>query len=304
MTELTCLTPPPQSSPLKLFPFFSLPQLSHAQRDIIAGSLAGFCIVLTGHPLDTLKVRMQMLHTGFLKTCTSMIKNEGAMALYKGVRSPLYTTPITTSVSFAAYESASRMLGIKPGEKRTISAAALSGTWAGFVFATVVTPIELLKTRLQMEGVGDSSKGTKLSNLFRNIVKTEGVPALYKGLVAAWIRDAPSFTVQFATFEYTKRIVSQQFGESSMTSFLSGGFAVLVAWIFAYPQDTIKTRIQCSRVPMSIMQSTSEIYKAGGFGGFWKGISPALLRAVVTGATRFIAYDKCQELIGNKRNRI
>jgi len=77
MTELTCLTPPSQSSPLKLFPSFSLPQLSHAQRDIIAGSLAGFCIVLTGHPLDTLKVRMQMLHTGFLKTCTSMIKNEG-----------------------------------------------------------------------------------------------------------------------------------------------------------------------------------------------------------------------------------
>jgi len=61
---------------------------------------------------------------------------------------------------------------------------------------------------------------------------------LYRGLVAAWIRDVPSFTgtkfyykkffskfpiVQFATFEYTKRIVSQQFGESSsLTSFLSG----------------------------------------------------------------------------------
>ena len=55
---------------------------------------------------------------------------------------------------------------------------------------------------------------------------------------------------------------------------------------------------------MSIMESTTEIYKAGGFGGFWKGISPALLRAVVTGATRFIAYDTCQELIGNKRNKV
>lgn len=96
--------------------------------------------------------------------------------MYKGVRSPLYTTPITTSVSFAAYEAASRMLGIKPGEKRTIPAgifclgwipvlkitfiAALSGTWAGFVFATVVTPIELLKTRLQVNSLMEFNKIT------------------------------------------------------------------------------------------------------------------------------------------------
>jgi len=51
------------------------------------------------------------------------------------------------------------------------------------------------------------------------------------------------------------------------------------------------------------MESTREIYRAGGFGGFWKGISPALFRAVVTGSTRFIAYDKCQELIGNKHKQ-
>ncbi len=49
MTELTCLNPPQPTPFLKRFPSFTL---SHAQKDLIAGSLAGFCIVLTGHPLE------------------------------------------------------------------------------------------------------------------------------------------------------------------------------------------------------------------------------------------------------------
>lgn len=299
MTEALEISP---SQPTRLSPFSRF-TLSHTQKDLIAGSLAGFIIVLTGHPLDTIKVRMQMLHTGFFKTCSSLVKNEGALALYKGAGSPLYSTPITTSLSFATYESANRLQGIKPGQKKTISSAAVSGGLSGFIFATFVTPIDLIKTRLQMEGVGDHQKTTKLSTMCKNIVKNEGITGLYKGLTMTWIRDVPSLAAQFATFEWSKNFINKQYGEETpVSSFLAGGLAVVLAWIVAYPQDTIKTRIQCSKTPMSNMESMREIYRTGGMGGFWKGISPCLIRAVVTGATRFIAYDKCQELIGNKHH--
>jgi len=298
MTEALEISPVPTTQ------LTHLPHLtfSQTQKDLIAGSLAGFIIVITGHPLDTIKVRMQMLHTGFFKTTSSLIKNEGTLALYKGVGSPLYSTPITTSLSFATYESANRLQGIKPGQKKTISSAAISGGLSGFIFATFVTPIDLIKTRLQMEGVGDHQKTTKLSTMCKNIVKTEGITGLYKGLTMTWIRDVPSLAAQFAAFEWSKTMVNKHYGEGPVSSLVAGGLAVLLAWIVAYPQDTIKTRIQCARVPMTNIESAKEIYRTGGFGGFWKGISPCLLRAVVTGATRFIAYDKCQELIGAKKH--
>jgi len=127
------------------------------------------------------------------------------------------------------------------------------------------------------------------------------------------IRDVPSlggenlvkkltytFLVQFAVFEGSKEAINSKLEESSFSSFVAGGFSVLLAWIVAYPQDTIKTKIQCSKTELGMIECTKEIYKTTGFAGFWKGLSPCLLRAIVTGATRYIAYDKCQELIGNK----
>jgi len=49
-----------------------------------------------------------------------MSNRHKARALFKGVGSPLYSTPLMTSLSFAAYESANRLQGLKPGDKRTV----------------------------------------------------------------------------------------------------------------------------------------------------------------------------------------
>jgi len=222
--------------------------------------------------------------------------------LYKGIASPLYTSPFITALSFASYEMGNRLQGLKHGDERTFTKAFISGAWAGFVFAFVVTPIDLLKTRLQMEGVGEHKKTTKISTLAKNIVRKNGFTGLYKGLLITLIRDVPSIAAQYGIFEVTKTQINRTLGESGLSSFLAGAVATVCGWICAYPQDIVKTRIQYSPVPMGIVECSKDIYKRAGFGGFWKGISPCLMRAVVTGATRFIVYDKIQEALAIKEH--
>jgi len=77
-----------------------------------------------------------------------------------------------------------------------------------------------------------------------------------------------------------------------------GALSVTLAWTSTYPQDTIKTKIQCAKNKLRIMDCTKEIYQNTGIKGFFKGLSPCLLRALVTGSMRYLVFDKCQELTG------
>lgn len=46
------------------------------------------------------------------------------------------------------------------------------------------------------------------------------------------------------------------------------------------------------------MECTKQIYREGGILHFYKGLAPCLIRAVVTGTTRYLAYEKCQKMLG------
>lgn len=63
---------------------------------------------LSGHPMDTLKVRMQMSKDNFFKSIYKIIKNEGMLAFYKGMTFPFLSVPILNAIVFAVYEYSRR----------------------------------------------------------------------------------------------------------------------------------------------------------------------------------------------------
>ena len=72
------------------------------------------------------------------------------MAFYKGVGPPLVTVPLVNSIVFAAFEFSKRTMGVLPGHDFTVAQNVLAGCFAGFVNSFVVSPIELIKCRLQL----------------------------------------------------------------------------------------------------------------------------------------------------------
>ena len=81
----------------------------------MCGSLAGVAVALTGHPLDSVKVRMQ--ESGNILTMRGVMSktfvNEGFLGFYKGLGPPLTTVPLVNSIVFASYETAKKVMGVQ-----------------------------------------------------------------------------------------------------------------------------------------------------------------------------------------------
>lgn len=120
-------------------------------NDLICGSFAGLAYILTAHPLDSIKVRMQVERRTDI-SLRSIIRetyvHEGFRGFYKGMGSPLITIPAVNSIVFATYELAKRMMGVRIGEECTFNQSIIAGSFGGFMNSFILSPIELVKCRL------------------------------------------------------------------------------------------------------------------------------------------------------------
>lgn len=93
-------------------------------------------------------------------------------------------------------------------------------------------------------------------------------------------------------------------------NFLAGGFAGLMCWVASYPQDVIKTRLQCDFGGVGkryvshrlirdggIISCAKDIYRHEGLKGFWRGFSACTMRAVIANAFTFVAYEEAKKLL-------
>ena len=80
-----------------------------------------------------------------------------------------------------------------------------------------------------------------------------------------------------------------------------GSIAGVSCWVFSYPQDVVKTMLQVSKEGTykknkwlfdgGFYDCARKIYKKDGLKGFWVGISPCLVRAVVANAIGIAIYE-------------
>jgi len=251
---------------------------------ILSGIIAGVTNVLVGHPLDTVKIRMQMTHKSFAESSKIIMGKEGITALYKGITTPLIMVPFGKTLVFFAYEFALKHLGVENTPDLHVNYTILGGFFAGYVVTFLATPSELIKCRQQMEGVGVRIQRTGVLELTRKIVAVEGLRTLYSGYTMTFLRDVPSYGVYFGTFQETRKYLNEQIGESWVSTFLAGSTAGITSWIAAYPFDVVKTKVQNRQG--GNMEVIRKIWKHDGMKGFFRGITPCLSRApIVSGFT-------------------
>jgi len=190
----------------------------------------------------------------------------------------------------------------------------LSGAFSGVVNSVVVSPVELIKSRLQIqyEAKKAMSRYHGPVHCATEIIKTGGLRAIMQGMVPTVIREVPAYATQFYVYERCKEILTPA-GQSTkdlgpMSLMCCGGTAGLLCWFTSYPQDVIKSRIQVDvtgqKYPRhsflpdgGIVSCSKQIWKAEGWRGFWKGFSPCALRAFPANAAGFLAYETTAELL-------
>jgi len=82
-----------------------------------------------------------------------------------------------------------------------------SGVFAGILAASIVTPADVVKTRMQIKPKNGEIPYSGLFNCFYRIYKTEGIKAFFKGMGPRVFRSAPQYGVMLLSYELLLRIV-------------------------------------------------------------------------------------------------
>mmetsp|Transcript_14585 Transcript_14585/g.21259 ORF Transcript_14585/g.21259 Transcript_14585/m.21259 type:complete len:275 (+) Transcript_14585:31-855(+) len=266
--------------------------------EFCAGTVAGVAITLIGHPVDTLKVRMQ---AGYLKSlsecfkCT--LKADGFKGLYQGVASPLYTVPLVNAVVFSAYAQAKYLLG---GEE-VFWQGVVAGSYAGLVNTVVVSPVELIRCRMQVQSNAYTTQYQYRScwDCFLSLLRKEGVAGVYRGSVATAFREVPGYAAQFASYEWSK----SHLGTSVWGHFWAGVFGGFNCWFWSYPQDIVKTKLQLQTSKESswdggFTKTLKQVWKEGGLRALYKGYSACFIRSTIPNGVGFLAYEYSMYMLG------
>jgi len=287
------------------------------RRDVIAsflgflpGAASGVTKCIVGHPFDTIKVRMQTeggfgRFKGPLHCFVQTMKLEGVRGLYKGVTPPLIGWFIIDSVMWRCYlemQSIIRRARPRKNGELLISEHAMAGAVAGVTSCFVVTPIEQVKARLQVQYHDRGSiQYSGPVDCMRKLVRNNGVLGLYKGF-AGTVLFRLFISVYFAGYQSYLRLFRRKSVPEGAAIFLSGGLAASTLWLFAFPTDVLKNRMMAQpdvkpRKYESLRQCIAYIYKHEGYKGFFRGFVPCMLRSFPTNGAAFVAAEAVLRVI-------
>ena len=284
---------------------------------------------LACHPLDTIKVRMQLSRRsrergakrrGFIKTGMDIARKETPLGLYKGLGAVLTGIVPKMAIRFTSYEWYKQMLASKDGTVKG-SANFLAGLLAGVTEAVaVVTPMEVVKIRLQaqhhsMSDPLDIPKYRNAAHACFTVVREEGISALYRGVSLTALRQGTNQAANFTAYTELKEMLQQRQEDTSaplpswQTSII-GLISGAVGPFSNAPIDTIKTRLQ--RMPAEPGQSAmqritmiaSQMWKQEGLRAFWMGITPRVMRVAPGQAVTFAVYEYLKGVLEKGREML
>ncbi|KAA1468225.1 mitochondrial carrier [Dentipellis sp. KUC8613] len=182
---------------------------------LTAGILARSCIVSIASPLELIRTNLQSTpisednpHTlrSVLTSIRGLARNHGIHHLWRGLGPTLWRDVPFSGLYWAGYE----------GLKREFSKRGRTGAWVAFVCgatsgtsaALLTSPFDVLKTRRQaLVMTGASDKVSHSLALIQQIVRTEGMGALYAGLGPRIAKIAPACGIMISCFEGVGRFL-------------------------------------------------------------------------------------------------
>ncbi|KJH47048.1 putative carnitine/acylcarnitine carrier protein [Dictyocaulus viviparus] len=269
--------------------------------DFFAGCLGGAAGVLAGHPLDTVKVRLQMQHAGSKlyrgtwHCFKTIVHKEGISGLYKGISSPLASLTAINAIVFGVHGSVSRDFA----QPDSIMAHFCAGSAAGMMQSVIATPSERLKLLMQIQTDEANKRYQSPLHAARSLVKNHGHRTLFRGFLATLCRDCPAFGIYFASYEWMSRHMSKDGQMESLTGpqlLLAGGGAGILSWLFNYPTDVVKTRFQAGKYE-NYLHCIQTTYLQGGLRAFYIGLGSTLLRAFPSNAATFFTVEWTYRLL-------
>ncbi|XP_066566127.1 mitochondrial carnitine/acylcarnitine carrier protein [Amia ocellicauda] len=276
-------------------------------RNFFAGGVGGACLLLAGHPLDTIKVRLQtqpkaaygqhVVYTGTMDCLRSTVAREGMRGLYKGMAAPLAGVSPMMAIGFFGFGLGKRLQQRDPDSPLTYPQIYAAGMLSGICTTVIVAPGERIKCLLQVQSTSGLRKYSGPVDCAVQLYKQQGIRSVYKGTVLTLMRDVPSTGVYFMSYELLKNTLTptgQSVDELSIPRILfAGGMAGICNWAVAIPADVLKSITQTAPEGKysGFRDVLRELVREEGLRSLYKGFSAVMLRAFPANAACFLGFE-------------
>eukprot|EP00405_Crypthecodinium_cohnii_P015885 CAMPEP_0206455264 /NCGR_PEP_ID=MMETSP0324_2-20121206/21649_1 /ASSEMBLY_ACC=CAM_ASM_000836 /TAXON_ID=2866 /ORGANISM="Crypthecodinium cohnii, Strain Seligo" /LENGTH=326 /DNA_ID=CAMNT_0053925935 /DNA_START=140 /DNA_END=1120 /DNA_ORIENTATION=+ len=285
-------------------------RLSSGARELLAGMASGVACKVIEYPFDTVKV-LQQTNSGYNGAwdCLKVTWRQGGIqAFYRGLTSPLLGAMAENATLFVSYGWAKKVLNVDE-DKATLANPVpvwkylAGGAASGVTVAFVLTPVELIKCRMQVQsGLAATSTGKRYSGSLdcaKQILREEGLAGMWRGNGACLAREIPGNVAWFGCYELVLRGIQLAKGYDRKSdvplaaSAVAGSAAGVCYWAIPFPADTVKSKLQTDPrfAGLPFQQVFSTILKEDGVRGLYRGIGITAARAAPSHGMLFFAYE-------------
>lgn len=278
----------------------------------------------------------QKTFTSTLDGLQKIARNEGATSLWRGLSPTLVMAIPGNVIYFTGYDwlrsnPHSIVRKYVPDDYRPL----ISGSIARVAAATVVSPIEMFRTRMQATTGGDAGVFADTFSGLRKMMHRDGYRSLWRGLPLTMWRDVPFSGIYWWGYESVRnrlievrKAVQLQSGsprsnsrDSNNTStfvdsFIAGATSGAFASVVTTPFDVGKTRQQVlersrrqagksALAPEELSMPTflRNIWKEEGMGGLFKGWAARCLKVAPACAIMISSYEVGKKMAGRMNER-
>ncbi|XP_070939670.1 mitochondrial thiamine pyrophosphate carrier [Macaca nemestrina] len=285
----------------------------------VAGSVSGLVTRALISPFDVIKIRFQLQHErlsrrdpnakyhGIFQASRQILQEEGLTAFWKGHIPAQILSIGYGAVQFLSFEMLTEL--VHRGsvyDAREFSVHFVCGGLAACTATLTVHPVDVLRTRFAAQGE------PKVYNTLRHAVGTmyrsEGPRVFYKGLAPTLIAIFPYAGLQFSCYSSLKHLYkwavpAEGKKNENLQNLLCGSGAGVISKTLTYPLDLFKKRLQVGGFEHAraafgqvhrykgLMDCAKQVLQKEGALGFFKGLSPSLLKAALSTGFMFFWYE-------------
>ncbi|KAE9357558.1 hypothetical protein PF008_g3110 [Phytophthora fragariae] len=226
-----------------------------------------------------------------------IFQTEGLQGLFAGLSPAMVIAVPSTVLYYMSYD-----LLLHEGRQRLPHMEGvvplMAGTTARIVAASITSPIELIRTRMQGDKAGASIVAT-----FQQAVRRGGYASLLNGLGATLARDVPFSAIYWTSYEnLQRRLNSVEQLTRTQRAFACGAVSGAIAATVTTPFDVVKTLQQVSMTAQGSQRSgmmvLRQVIASNGVGGAFTGLSARLARVTPSCAIMISCYELGKEKLG------
>lgn len=203
-------------------------KFSEPAQAAIANGIAGMTASLFSQavfvPIDVVSQRLMVQgysghasYSGGLDVARKVMKSDGVRGLYRGFGLSVMTYSPSSAVWWASYGSSQRVIwrflghGTKsdqpaPSQGTIVLVQGAGGIFAGAMASCITTPLDTIKTRLQVMG---HEKRPTARQVVKGLITDDGWKGFYRGLGPRFFSMSAWGTSMILAYEYLKRVCTK-----------------------------------------------------------------------------------------------